>query len=106
MSISNISLPPPDFTNENNPKLRLSTMADVLRDPTIINAEKRSVLECYKYVMHCVNVSGVEPINGNTCITVDGVFRAIKIHPDQTISHVKVLAGTRNDYVKYQMKFD
>lgn len=105
MSISNLSLPPPALisTNENNPPLRLSTMADVLRDPTIINAEKRGVLDCYKHVMHWVNVSGVEPINGNTCVTVDGVYRCIKIHANQTISHVKVLPGKRDDYTKIQM---
>jgi hypothetical protein len=96
----------PEMTNENNPKLRFGTIEDILRDPTIINAEKRSVLKCYKYVMHWVNVSGIEPINGNTCVTVDGLYRCIKIHANQTISHVKVLVGQRNDYVKFQMKFD
>lgn len=29
----------------------------------------------------------------------DGVYRCIKIHPDQTITHVKVLTGKRDDYV-------
>ena len=101
MSISNLSLPPPALisTNENNPKLRLHTMEDLLRDETIEKVEKRRVLDCYKYVMYWVDNSGVEPINGNTCVTVDGVYRCIKIHPDQTITHVKVLTGKRDDYV-------
>ena len=30
-----------DFTNENNPKLRLHTMEDLLRDETIEKVEKR-----------------------------------------------------------------
>ena len=95
-----------DFTNENNPKLRLQTLQDVIRDETIEKVEKRGVLDCYKHVMEWVNRSGSEPINGNVCVTVDGVYRCIKIHADQTISHVKVLPGKRDDYVKLQMKFD
>ena len=90
-------------TSENNPKLRLSTVEDVLRDPTITTADKHRVLKCYKYVKQWVEWSGDEPINGNDCITVDGVFRAIKVHANQTISHVKVLTGQRNNYVKLQI---
>jgi hypothetical protein len=90
-------------TSENKPMLRLSTIEDILRDQTIINAEKAGVLKCYKYVKQWVEWSGDEPINGNTCITVDGVYRAIKIHANQTISHVKILTGQRNNYVKLQI---
>ena len=94
-----------EMTNENNPKLRLGTIEDILRDETIIKAEKRRVLDCYKYVQQWVEWSGIEPINGNTCVTVDGLYRCIKIHANQTISHVKVLAGQRDDYITFQMKF-
>ena len=95
-----------DFTNENEPMLRITTIEDVLRDETIEKVEKLRVLDCYKYVKYWVNISGIEPINGNTCVTVDGVYRCIKIHPDRTISHVKILPGQRDDYITLQMGFD
>lgn len=93
-----------NFTNENKPVLRLKSIEDVLRDETIENVEKKRVLDCYKYVKTQYDITGLEPINGNTCVTVDGVYRCIKIHADTSISHMKVLPGQRDDYFTIQMQ--
>jgi len=97
-----------DFENFINqgpevPDFRLETIEDVIRDNTIEQVEKEHVLKCYKFVKDRYELTGLEPINGNTCVTVDGVYHCIKIHPDKTISHVKVMEGQRGDYMKLQI---
>ena len=105
---NNTSTENEDFENFINPGLeapdfRLETIEDVLRDNTIAQMEKEHVLKCYAFVMQRYTTTGIEPINGNTCVTVDGVYHCIKIHPDRTISHVKVMKGQRGDYMKIQI---
>ena len=96
-----------NFIGANGPEVpdfRLQTVEDVLRDNTIAQVEKTEVLKCYAFVMQRYTMTGKEPINGNTCVTVEGVYHCIKIHPDRTISHVKVMPGKRGDYIKLRME--
>tara|TARA_B100000925_G_scaffold291591_1_gene280253 strand:- start:3148 stop:3438 length:291 start_codon:yes stop_codon:yes gene_type:complete len=89
-----------NFTFDNkNTEFRLKTIEDIIRDETIESVEKLRVLKCYKYVKDRVEITGIEPFNGNTCVTVDGVYHCIKIHANKTISHVKVMYGQRGDYM-------
>lgn len=96
-----------NFCGANGPEIpdfRIKTIEDVLRDNTIIQEDKTSVLKCYAFVMQRYSLTGFEPINGNTSITVDDVYHCIKIHHDKTISHVKVMPGKPGDYVTFQLK--
>ena len=112
--IDSLTLPPrsedEDFLNfigANGPEIpdfRIKTIEDLLRDNTIAQVDKTGVLKCFAFVMERYSMTGIEPINGNTCVTVDGVYHCIKIHHDQTIDHVKVMPGKRSDYMKFQMK--
>tara|TARA_B110000008_G_scaffold252138_1_gene266523 strand:+ start:901 stop:1227 length:327 start_codon:yes stop_codon:yes gene_type:complete len=102
--ISSLKLDIPSPKPTENHTLRIKTIEDILKDETISKAEKESVLKCYKYVSRSFNSSGIEPLNGNTMVTIDGQYHCIKIHIDRTISHVQQMKGSREDYYKIQLK--
>ena len=82
---------------------KFTDIENILRNETIEKVEKLRVLKCYKYVKDRFDITGIEPFNGNTCVTVDGVYHCIKIHADKTITHVQVMSGQRQDYMTLGM---
>ena len=82
----------------------IKKLEDIIRDNTIDINEQRDAIKCYKYVLQYYNLSGTEPINGNICLTINNVYYCVKIHPDETVSYVKTMTGSRDDYVKIGLK--
>ena len=85
---------------------RIKNLADVLRDKNIPKHEKMSVLKCYKFVKEYHEDTGIEPLQGNTCITVDGGYHHVKIHLNRTITYLQTLKGNSADYMKLGMKYN
>ena len=85
-------------------KNKILSLENLLRCDGLNLVEQVRALKCYKYVMQRYELTGIEPFNGTSTITIGKYMFLIKISIDRSIKYI-LSCGIKknNEYNMYQL---